>query len=290
MSLMVTACPALGAETMLDWAKGRAIQGRTEFEDGEALPAEPTVPFIQRERGFALLGLATGRDRWRAPGDHRLGYDVRLDGELGFGVDGYDAKPYTWGTTSRLGLRFSLGGGSGSSHSELAGELSAGALLTLDKYGSGAIARISGTGVGVLEPGATAVIANVGVPFGFGFHRMGYHGEMLLWPSLGWATVVMDDHNRGSGPLFLGAMGRFGTDRTWFEGSFQRSAVEAEVDSTRFSICSRYKQWALCTDGFWLHVHDILDNEASSFARVGLRIGVGSSATRLSENAAGRPR
>jgi len=274
---------------MLKWAKSRGVQGNTQFEDGDALLAPPRLPFIERERGFAMLGMATGRDRWRGPSGHRMGYDLRLDGELGFGLDGYEPTAYSWGTSSKIGLRFSLGGGSGSSHSELGGELATGAVFTVDQFGSGAIARISGAATAVLEPGADAVLANVGVPFGFGFHRSGLHGELLFWPSLGWAAIVEKNKNRGSGPLFVGAMSRFGNDRAWFEGSFLRSAVEADVDSTRFSVCTRIAQWSLCTDGWWLHVHDIQNNDAAGYARVGLRLGVGSSATRMAESPSGRP-
>jgi hypothetical protein len=69
-----------------------------------------------------------------------------------------------------------------------------------------------------------------------------------------------------------------------------RSAVEADVDSSRFSLCTAAKEWFLCTDGFWLHVHDIQDDEPASFARVGIRVGFGSHATRVREIPSGRPR
>lgn len=279
------------AQTMLDWAKSRGTANVTTFEDAEALAGERVLPWHQRERGIAMLGVAIGRDRWRAPEAHRLGYDLRLDGQLGFAVDGYEPQNYRWGTSSRLGLRFSLGGGSGDAHSELSGELSTGALFTLDEFGSGAVARVSGNAIAVLEPGTNAILANVGVPFGFAFQRRGYHGELLFWPSLGWASVSSEEKNHGSGPLFLGVLSRFGTDSTWFEGSFLRSAVNADVDSSRFSLCTAVVQtWFLCTDGFWLHVNDIQNDEPSSFARVGLRLGVGSHATRLREDPSGRPR
>lgn len=261
---------------------GPIAQAQTilELAEQEGEPAEPEFTWVQRERGRALLGVATGSDRWRSPEEHRSGYDLRMDGQLEFAVEGYEQKRFTWGRSSLLDLRFSLGGGSGSSHSELGGELSTGALFTLDRDGSGVVARISGMGVALLEPGRDAILANVGVPFGLAFHKLGYHAELLFWPSLGWATVVLDEQNRGSGPLYVGSIARFGSEQVWFDGSFTRSVVEAEVDSTRLSLCSRIGRWSLCSDGWWLHVHDILDNEASSFARVGIRLGVGTTANR----------
>jgi hypothetical protein len=278
------------AQTMLDWAKARGTANATTFDDAEALAGEKKLPWRQRDRGFALLGMAFGRDRWRVPASHEIGYDLRLDGQLGFSVDGYEPEAFRWGTSSRLGLRFSLGGGSGNAHSEISGELSTGALFTLDRYGSGAIARVSGSAFTVLEPGQDVVLANVGVPMGFAFNQRGVHGELLFSPSLGWANVVSHDRNRGSGPLFLGVLSRFGSDNTWLEASFLRSAVGADVDSSRFSLCTTVRSWFLCTDGFWLHLNDIQDDEPASFARVGLRLGVGSHATRMSENPSGRPR
>jgi hypothetical protein len=275
---------------MLDWAKTRGVAGATSFEDADELPGENRLPWMTRERGLAMLGLAIGRDRWRVPEDHRIGYDLRLDGQLGFAVDGYEPDKYRWGSSSRVGLRFSLGGGSGSSHSELSGELATGALFTLDKFGSGIVARVSGTAFALLEPSSNAIVANVGVPFGFAFRRRGYHGELLFWPSLGWAAVIEHEQNRGSGPIFLGSMVRFGTEETWLETSFLRSAVETDVDSSRLSLCNSLDDLFFCTDGFWLHVRDIQDDEPASFARVGFRIGFGIHSTRVSENPSGRPR
>jgi hypothetical protein len=280
---------ALGApsvafgQTIIDWAKARGVEGTTVFDDGDALAGEPRFSFRQRERGLALFGMSVGRDRWRSPEEHRLGYDLRMDGELALAVEGFEPKPFQWGTTSRVQLRFSLGGGSGSAHSELAGEIASGALFTLDDAGSGAIARVSGAALAVLEPGADALLATIGVPFGFGFHRRGFHGEILLVPALGWATVVGHDQSRGTGPLFGGAVARLSAEHFWLEGSMLRSVLDAEADASRLSVCSAVSDWFLCTDGVWLHVRDIVDDERSSFARVGLRLGIASTATRTHE-------
>ena len=231
-----------------------------------------------------MLGFSMGRDRWQSPATHRLDNDFRLDGELALAADSYEPVVGMWGTSSRANLRFALGGSTSNLQSELAGEIATGALLTLDKRGSGAVARISGTGVAMLEPGATAVIANVGVPFGFTITKPRWYGEILFWPSLGWASVTLDRNSRSSGPLFMGAIARFGMRTSWIEANYLRSAIEADVASTRISVCTQSEPVTFCTDGWWLHAHDILDNQPASFARVGIRVGLGQSVWRTAES------
>lgn len=282
--VLATGLSEANAQSILDWARGRGLAGAQPFDDSIVVPGEFVRPWIDRDRGLALLGFAYGRDRWQSPQTHRLGNDFRLDGELALAADSYEPVVGMWGTSSRVGLRFALGGGSGVAHSELAGELATGALLTLDKRGSGAIARISGSGFAVLEPGAYAVMANVGVPFGFSITKLRWHGEILLWPSLGWASVTLDHNSRSSGPLFMGAVVRLGTRTTWLEANHTRSAIEADVLSTRMSVCTQFEPMTLCTDGWWLRVHDILDDEPASFTRVGFRLGIGSSVWHTAES------
>jgi hypothetical protein len=272
------------AQSVLDWARGRGLAGAQPFDDSIVLPGESLRPWIDRDRGFAFLGISTGHDRWRLPGVRRLDNDLRLDGELALASDSYEPVVGMWGTSSRLGLRFALGGSSDNAHSEIAGELATGALLTLDKRGSGAIARISGSGAAVLEPGSSAVLANVGVPFGFSVTKVRWHGELLLWPSLGWASIGHNGEHRGSGPLFIGAMARLGTRTTWLEANHTRAAVEADVTSTRMSVCTQFEPITFCTDGWWLRVHDILDNDPGAYTRVGVRIGFGSTVWRTAES------
>lgn len=273
------------AQSLLDWGRGRGPAGAGAFESDWVLPGESLRPWLDRERGFALLAGAVGRSRWQSAHAHDLGYDLRLDGELALAADSFEPIVGGWGTTSRAGLRFALGGSSGhGAHSELAGELATGALLTLDKRGSGAVARISATGFAVMEPGAYAVLTNVGVPFGFTINKLRWYGELLVWPSLGWSAIELDKKNTGTGPLFIGGIARLGQRTTWFEGSYLRSAIEAEVESTRLSVCTQFEPVTLCTDGWWLTVHDILDGETARYARVGLRIGIGSSVWRTAES------
>lgn len=272
------------AQTILDWARGRGLAGAQPFDDSLVVPGELLRPWIDRERITGLIGFSMGRDRWQSPSTHRLDNDLRLDGELALAAESYEPVIGMWGTSSRASLRFALGGSTSNVQSELAGELATGALLTLDKRGSGAVARISGSGAALLEPGASAVLANVGVPFGFTFHKVRWFGELLLWPSLGWASITLDRNNRSSGPLFMGAIARAGMRATWFEGSFLRSAIEADVESTRLSVCTQLEPLTFCTDGSWLHVHDILDNQPASYARVGIRIGLGSNVWRTAES------
>ncbi|MGC4063685.1 MAG: hypothetical protein QM784_03390 [Polyangiaceae bacterium] len=289
-ALLAFGAPAIASsQTIIDWAKARGVEGTTVFEDGDALAGEPRFTFRQRERGLALFGVSAGRDRWRSPEEHRLGYDLRMDGELGLAVEGFEPKPFQWGTTSRVGLRFSLGGGSGSAHSELAGEIASGALFTLDRAGSGVVARVSGAAFAVLEPGADAMVATIGVPFGFGFHRGSYHGEILLLPALGWMTVVEQNQSRGTGPLFGGAVARFGAEHAWLEGTVLHSVLDAEADASRLSVCSTLDHWFLCADGLWIHVRDIVDEDPGGFARVGLRLGLASLATRVHDRGDGQP-
>lgn len=272
-------------QTILDWARGRGLAGAEPFDDAVAVPGELLRPWIDRERGHALLAVSGGRNRWQSSDSRRaLGYDLRLDGELSLAADSYEPIVGMWGTSSRASLRFALGGSSEGAHSEFAGELGTGALLTLDRRGSGAIARITGSGFGVVEPGAYAILTNVGVPFGFSINKLRWYGELLLWPSLGWAAIDFNKKNTGTGPLFLGGMLRLGQRTTWLEASHLRSAIEAEVESTRVSVCSQFEPVTLCTDGWWLNVHDILDNESARYARVGVRLGIGSSVWRTAES------
>ncbi len=282
--VLATGVSDASAQSILDWARGRGLAGAQPFDDSIALPGELLRPWIDRERGTAFIGFSMGHDRWQSPVTHRLDNDLRLDGELALAADSYEPVVGMWGTSSRASLRFALGGSSSNVHSELAGELATGALLTLDKRGSGAVARISGSGAALLEPDASAVLANVGVPFGFTINKLRWYGEMLLWPSLGWASVTLDRNNRSSGPLFMGAVGRFGMRTTWIEANFLRSAIEADVQSTRLSVCTQFEPLTFCTDGWWLHVHDILDNQPASYARVGIRIGLGQSVWRTAES------
>lgn len=282
---VLTAClPPARAQSILDWARGRGLAGAQPFDDSIVVPGELLRPWIDRERGTALLGISMGHDRWRSPTTHRLNGDLRLDGELAIAADSYEPVVGMWGTSSRAGLRFALGGSSNSAQSELAGELATGALLTLDKRGSGAVARISGSGFALLEPGSTAVMANVGVPFGFTLNKVRWFGELLFWPSLGWASVTLDRDNRSSGPLFMGGVARFGTRTTWLDANYLRNAIEADVSSTRLSVCTQLEPLTFCTDGWWLSVHDILDNQPASYARVGFRLGLGSSVWRTAES------
>lgn len=268
---------------MLDWARGRGLAGADAFDDAIVTPGELLRPWIDRERGYALLGVSVGRERWQTPLAHRFGYDTRFDGELGVAADSYEPVVGMWGTSSRANLRFGLGAASGSAHSELAGELAAGALLTLDKRGSGAVARIAGSGAAVLEPGSRAVLANVGVPFGFTITKLRWYGEFLLWPSLGWATIAREGKATGTGPLFIGGMGRLGTRTTWLEANHLRAAIGSDVTSTRMSVCTQFEPVTFCTDGWWLSVHDILDEQPARFARVGVRFAIGSSVWRTAE-------
>jgi hypothetical protein len=272
------------AQSMIDWARGRGLAGAEAFDDSIVVPGEFLRPWIDRERGLALLGVGVGRERWQSSAAHQLENDLRFDGELALAVDNYEPIVGMWGRSSRVNFRFSLGGASGGAQSELSGELSTGALLTLDNHGSGAVARISGAGSVLLEPGSTALLTNVGVPLGFTFNKVKWYGELLVWPSLGWASVTLDRVNRSSGPLFFGAIARFGMRTTWFEANHLRSAVEADVDSTRMSVCTQFEPVTICTDGWWLHVHDILDERVAGYTRVGLRIGVGSSVWRTTES------
>jgi hypothetical protein len=273
------------AQSILEWARSRGLAGAQPFDDSLVVPGEQVRPFIDRERGLALLGVSVGSDRWQSSVTHDLGGDFRLDGELALAADSYEPVVGRWGTSSRADLRFALGGSSGNGQSEVDGELATGALLTLDKRGSGAVARISGSGSALLEAGRTAVLANVGVPFGFTINKLRWYGELLLWPSLGWASISLDHHNNSSGPLFMGAIARLGSRTTWFEANYLRSAIEANIDSTRMSVCTQFLEpLTLCTDGWWLHVHDILDNQPAGFTRVGLRLAVGSSVWRTAES------
>lgn len=272
------------AQSILDWARGRGLAGAQPFDDSIVVPGELLRPWIDRERATAIIGFSMGRDRWQSPTTQRMDNDLRLDGELAIAADSYEPVVGMWGMSSRAGLRFALGGSSSNVQSELSGELATGALLTLDRHGSGAVARISGSGFGLLEPGASALLANVGVPFGFTVNKVRWYGELLLWPSLGWASVTLDRNNRSSGPLFMGAIGRLGMRTTWFETSFLRNAIEADVMATRMSVCTQLEPLTFCTDGTWLHVHDILDNQPASYARVGIRIGLGSSVWRTAES------
>jgi hypothetical protein len=268
---------------MLDWARGRGLAGAQPFDDSIVVPGELLRPWIDRERATAFIGFSMGRERWQSPVTHRLDNDLRLDGQLAIAADSYEPVVGMWGTSSRADLRFALGGSSSNVQSELSGELATGALLTLDKHGSGAVARISGSGAILLEPSANAILANVGVPFGFTLNKLRWHGELLLWPSLGWASVSLDRNSRSSGPLFIGAIGRFGVRTAWLEANYLRNAIEADVESMRMSVCTQFEPLTFCTDGSWLHVHDILDNEPASYARVGIRIGLGSSVWRTAE-------
>ncbi|MGE5783394.1 MAG: hypothetical protein ACM3ZE_02345 [Myxococcales bacterium] len=273
-------------QSILDWARGRGLAGAEPFDDAISVPGELLRPWIDRERGFAMLGASVGRNRWQLPGSNgrELGYDLRLDGELSLAADSYEPIVGMWGTSSRANLRFALGGSSEGAHSEFAAELGTGALLTLDRRGSGAVARITGSGAGVIEPGAYAVLTNVGVPFGFAVNKLRWYGELLLWPSLGWAAIDLNKRNTGTGPLFLGGILRLGQRTTWLEASYLRSAIEAEVESTRVSVCSQFEPVTFCTDGWWLDVHDVLDEEAARYARVGVRLGIGSSVWRTAES------
>lgn len=273
------------AQSVVDWARGSGPAGAGSFDSDIVVPGELLRPWLDRERGLALLSSSIGRSRWQSPAAHDLGYDLRLDGELALAQDSYEPIVGRWGRTTRAGLRFALGGSSvGGAHSEIAGELATGALLTLDRRGSGAVARISATSVAVVEPGAYALLANVGVPFGFTINKLRWYGELLIWPSLGWAAIEHERRNTGTGPLFIGAIARLGQRTTWVEASYLRSAIEAEVESTRLSVCTQFEPVTLCTDGWWLAVHDILDEQSAHYARVGLRLGIGSSVWRTAES------
>lgn len=268
--------------TLLQWTKQRILSEQPKFEDEPVVPEELLRPMITRERGLALLGVATGTGYFRAPDQRVDGNDVRLEGELRLAVDTYEPVAGMIGKTSRVGLRVAFGGGSDSAHSEVSGAFATGAMVTFGDNGGGGFARVLGGGATVLEPGRSAILAHVGVPVGYLLDQRDWHFEVALLPALGWTTVVVDDVNRGTGPLYLGGTARLDVRGAWLDGEYLKSLIEGDVDSTRLSACGFIiSPVALCADGWWLSVHDIANDEPASFARVGLRLSVGS--TRESE-------
>jgi len=279
------AAPARASEdepTLLQWTRQRILAEKTDFVDepevsDEVLPAEE-----HRDRGLGFLGIASGLGHFRAPDQHIATNDVRLEGELGLVVDSYPRQPGLVGKTSRVGLRVSFGGGSDSAHSEISGALGTGGLITLDRAGSGLFARVLGSGATVLEPGRNAFFGSVGIPFGYLFDRNDWRLEAALWPSLGWTAIVVDDINRGTGPLFFGGMTRLQVASGTLDVEFSRAVTGGVAQSLRVSSCTfLLRDITVCADGWLLELHDIGNDERADHGRVGLRVGIG--AVRKSE-------
>ncbi len=268
--------------TLLEWTRQRILAEKTDFVDDPGISDEVLAAEVNRDRGLGFLGIASGLGYFRAPDQHIATNEVRLEGELGLVVDSYPRQPGLVGKTSRLGLRVSFGGGSDSAHSEISGALGTGGLITLDRAGSGLFARILGSGATVLEPGRNAFLGNVGIPIGYLFDRDDWRLEAALWPSLGWTAIVVDDINRGTGPLFFGGMTRLHLAAGYLDAEFARAMTGGEAQSLRVSSCTfLLRDITVCADGWLLELHDIGSDEPVDYGRVGVRVGIG--AVRKSE-------
>ncbi len=260
---------------MLEQARQQGAAAAQDFID-DPTNALPLVPFSTESSTSSLLGVDVGLARWAGsiPRERKLG--LGLVGQLRHSKLEQPRQVGLWGQSWTVKLDAELGAQADGYFVSGSAAAQFGTLVTLSNAGHAAYLRFSGD---ISIFGDTKYSMGTGlasIPFGMRLILAGAVFELGAVPGLGWTNIFEDSRHVGSGPLFFGGQARWQTQAGWLELQQMHGVSPADVVDTRVSACGHYKNWLLCADGSWLDLHDIGNGDEVRFARVGLRLGVGS--------------
>ena len=266
----------VSAQTMLEQARMRGAAAAQDFED-DPTNALPMVPWTLEVNSSRMLGVDVGLSRMSA--------DAGSERELGIGVVGqiYRSKweqprvAGLWGQSWAVALDAAFGAESNRYFGAGSGLAQFGTLATLGAAGHVFFLRFSGELATYRDPNDSMSTGFASIPVGVGFRVAQAHLELGVVPALGWASLFQDARQFDAGPLFIGAQMKWLTKPGFVALQYLRGVSPADATDTTLSTCAYSGLVALCAEGTWVRLNDLGQGNPASFARVGIRIGLGTS-------------
>ncbi len=264
------------AQTMLEQVRMRGAAAAQDFDD-DPENALPTVPWTIETSTLSILGIDTGLARLSGGqlNEHKLG--IGGAGRLYHSELEQPRVAGLWGQSWAVALDAEFGAestryfGCGNALAQF------GTLATLGAAGHAFFLRFSGE-MSVFRDSVNSMGTGfAGIPVGLRFKLAEADFEVSAVPALGWATLFQDAQPFVAGPLFMGAQLKWLTKPGFIELQHMRGVSPAQAAITTLLTCAYSGYFALCAEGTWLALHDLGQGDQARFARVGVRIGLGTS-------------
>ena len=263
------------AQTMLEQARMRGAAAAQSFDD-DPTSALPEVPWTSETNTSSLLGVGVGLARLDGaiPSERHLG--VGAAGQLRHAKLEQPLVPGLWGQSWAIAFDAQFGAESQRYFGLGNAQAQFGTLATLASAGHALYFRFAGD-ISIFRDSTDSVGTGfASIPVGARFNLDGAALEFGIVPALGWVSLFQDARQFAAGPLFFGAQGKWQTRAGWLEVQHLRGVSPANATVTTLLACGNYRHWTFCGEGSWPDLHDLGHGDQARFARVGIRIGLGS--------------